>query len=130
MSDGGRVRLKKKLAEAIADAVRIENGRNLDTRSKLKTKQNSTAASTHEAEGAITGETMMQIITAIQLMLKTAIISAVATKRNITELRQDLLMLDELNKEVKLLKSQVQAQVQIATDAIDAVQLVLQDGYR
>jgi len=114
------------------DTVRIENGRNLDTRSKLKTKQNSTAASTHEAEGAITGETVMQIVTAIQLMLKTAIISAVAvaTKRNITELRQDLLMVDELNKEVKLLKSQVQAQVQIATDAIDAVQLVLQDGYR
>ena len=31
-------------------------------------------------------------------------------------------MVDELSKEVKLVKSQVQAQVQIATDAIDTVQ--------
>ena len=30
-------------------------------------------------------------------------------------------MVDDLRKEVKLLKSQVQTQVQIATDAIDTV---------
>ena len=33
---------RKAIAEAIADAVRIENGKKQDTRSKSKTKQNST----------------------------------------------------------------------------------------
>ena len=65
----------------------------------------------------------MLIVAVIQPMLVTTVTSAVtvATTRIMTELRQDLLMVDERRKEVKLLKSQVQRQVQIATDATDTV---------
>jgi len=70
------------------------------------------------------GETVMLIVTAIQPMLVSAVTSAVAvaTTRIMTELREDLLMGDELRKEVKLLTSQVQTQAKIATDAIDTMQ--------
>ena len=69
------------------------------------------------------GETVMLIVTAIQPMLVSAVTSAVAvaTTRIMTELREDLLMGDELRKEVKLLTSQVQTQAKIATNAIDTM---------
>ena len=76
---------------------------------------------THEAEGAITGETVMLIVTAIQPMLVSAVTSAVAvaTTKIVTELRKDLLVVDELRKEIESLKSQ---QAQITKQAIDTVQ--------
>ena len=78
MSDGGRVRLQKTLAEAIADTVRIENGRKLDRNLRL----NKTALlHRRRRPRGITGETVMQIVMVIQLMIVTAVTSAVAVAK-------------------------------------------------
>ena len=105
---------EKATAEADQAAVNTEATKKFETRSNTKSAKAENTTASHE--GAITGELVTLVITAIQPVLVKAMTAAVTTavatasKQIILELRHDLQTVECVRKETETLRTQVQSQ--------------------
>ena len=105
---------EKAIAEAVQAAVNTEATKKFETRSNTKSAKAKNTTTTHE--GAITGELVTLVITAIQPVLVKAMTAAVTTavatasKQIMLELRHDLQTVECVRKEMETLRTQVQSQ--------------------